>query len=99
MTFLSNDEREKLRSQHKKERDKRICDRIKAVLLYDEGWTLMQISHVLLLSDDAIRKHIKEYKDLKKLKKLTTPVSIGDKMYFASQTIAVVNNELDWRGL
>ena len=68
MNFLNNEERAQLKAQHKKERDKRICDRIKAVLLYDEGWSLMQISHVLLISDDAIRKHIKDYKFSKKLK-------------------------------
>jgi tRNA (pseudouridine54-N1)-methyltransferase len=38
-------------------------------------------------------------KELKRLKKYLTPVSIGDKMYFASQTVAVVNNELDFRGI
>lgn len=38
-------------------------------------------------------------KELKRLKKYLTPVSIGDKMYFASQTVAVVNNELDYRGI
>lgn len=27
------------------------------------------------------------------------PVSVGDKMYFASQTVVVVNNELDYRGI
>ena len=36
-------------------------------------------------------------KELKRLKKITTPVSIGIKTYFASQTVAVVNNELDYR--
>src|SRR3989344_4535617 len=36
-------------------------------------------------------------KELKRLKKLCTPVSIGKMTYFASQTIAVVNNELDRR--
>lgn len=36
-------------------------------------------------------------KELKRLKKLYTPVSIGSKTYFASQTIAIVNNELDRR--
>jgi len=30
---------------------------------------------------------------------MTNPVSIGPKMYFASQTVAVVNNELDNRGI
>ncbi len=38
-------------------------------------------------------------KELKRLKKTATLVSIGPKTYFASQTIAVVNNELDYRGL
>lgn len=65
--FLSDTEREHLRSQHKRERDKHVCDRIKAVLLYDKGWTLMQIAEALLLSDEAIRRHISEYKTSKKL--------------------------------
>ena len=53
--FLSDKEPQILILQHKNERDKRICDRIKAVLLRDKGWTLMQIAEVLLLSGDAIR--------------------------------------------
>jgi tRNA (pseudouridine54-N1)-methyltransferase len=36
-------------------------------------------------------------KELKRLKTLCTPVSIGKKAYFASQTVAIVNNELDRR--
>lgn len=36
-------------------------------------------------------------KELKRLKKLYTPVSVGKRTYFASQTIAIVNNELDRR--
>lgn len=36
-------------------------------------------------------------KELRRLKKLLRPVSIGKQTYFASQTIAVVNNELDRR--
>ena len=38
-------------------------------------------------------------KEMKQLKKEVKTVSIGDKMYFASQTVAVVNNELDYRGI
>lgn len=38
-------------------------------------------------------------KEFKRLKQYLTPVSIGPHMYFASQTIAVVNNELDYRGI
>jgi tRNA (pseudouridine54-N1)-methyltransferase len=36
-------------------------------------------------------------KELKRLKKIATPVSIGPKMYFASQTVIILNNELDMR--
>lgn len=36
-------------------------------------------------------------KELKRLKQLCTPISIGKRIYFASQTIAILNNELDRR--
>lgn len=38
-------------------------------------------------------------KELKRLKQMSTSISVGPKMYFASQTIAIVNNELDKRNL
>jgi len=36
-------------------------------------------------------------KEMRRLKQIAIPVSIGPKTYFASQTIAIVNNELDRR--
>jgi len=36
-------------------------------------------------------------KELRRLKTICNPVTIGPKVYFASQTISVVNNELDRR--
>lgn len=68
MKFLTEPEREQLKHQHKKERDKRVCDRIKAVLLYDEGWSPKEIARVLLISDEAIRHQIDDYKMSKKLR-------------------------------
>jgi tRNA (pseudouridine54-N1)-methyltransferase len=38
-------------------------------------------------------------KELKRLKSITEPVSIGPEMYFASQTVAIVQNELDRLGI
>jgi len=67
MIFLDDEERTKLRIQHKKERDGKIRDRIKAILLYDKGWTPQQIAEALLISDEAVRNHIDEYKTSKKL--------------------------------
>ena len=39
------------------------------------------------------------HKELKRLKQMVTEISVGPHMYFASQTVAVVNNELDIRGI
>lgn len=68
MSFLNDEERAQLRAEHKKERDKRVCYRINAVLLYDKGWSCREIAEALLLSEDAIRGHIDDYKSSKKLR-------------------------------
>jgi predicted ArsR family transcriptional regulator len=68
MIFLSDQEKMQLRTQHKRERDGRVRDRIKAVLLYDKGWTPQQIADALLISDEAARNHIEDYKASHKLK-------------------------------
>ena len=36
-------------------------------------------------------------KELKRLKSMARPVTIGKKTYFASHTVAIVHNELDRR--
>lgn len=66
--FLSHAEREQLKAQHRRERDKRICYRINAVLLYNAGWTYQEIANALLLNDETVRLHIHEYKESRKLK-------------------------------
>ena len=68
MNFLTDQERAQLKSHHKQERDGRVRDRIKAILLYDEGWTPQQIAKVLLISDQAVRNHVEDYKASSKLK-------------------------------
>jgi len=66
--FLSEAERNTLKTQHRMERDKRVCDRIKAVLLYDKGWNFKKIAEVLLLSDVTVGQHIQDYQASQKLK-------------------------------
>lgn len=39
------------------------------------------------------------HKELKKLKSLSTPISVGKQTYFASQVVTIVNNELDRQGI
>lgn len=67
-SFLTDEEKASLQKQHKKERDGRVRDRIKAVLLRDKGWTRMKIADVLLLSEEVLRLHLKEFHASRKLK-------------------------------
>ena len=58
---LTEIEKSDLKSRHKVERDRRVCDRIKAVLMYDDGYSFDEIAKVLLLSREGIRKHLIDY--------------------------------------
>lgn len=64
---LSPDERTQLLVQHRKERDGKIRDRIKAVLAFDDGYSYSEISRILLLDDETIRRHIADYFNKHKL--------------------------------
>jgi transposase len=65
--MLTSTERQKLVVRHRKERDGRVRDRIKAVLAYDDGYSYSEISRILLLDDETIRRHIDDYQREKKL--------------------------------
>lgn len=65
--FITRAERRRLIKQHKLERDGRIRDRIKAVLMYADGYNFTQISKILLLDDETIRRHISDYQEESKL--------------------------------
>ncbi len=58
---LSKKERENLLQSHRQERDRRVCDRIKAVLAYDDGYSYAEIAKILLLDDETIRRHVEDY--------------------------------------
>lgn len=65
--FLDQSEREYLESQHKCERDGRVRDRIKAVLLYDKGWSYRKIAEALFITPEAARQHTLDYETTQKL--------------------------------
>jgi transposase len=61
-------EKEALELQHSKERDRRVADRIKAVLLNAEGWTQKQIAQALRIRYETVQDHLNDYQNSKKLK-------------------------------
>ncbi len=50
-----------LESRHKKCSDKRECDRIKAILLSDEGWPSTMIFQALRKHQTSIIRHLNDY--------------------------------------
>ena len=65
--FLEEKEKKELREKHRKERDRKVADRIKTVLLFNKGWEYKEIAEVLLLDDETIRRHVNDYLSSKKL--------------------------------
>jgi transposase len=87
--LLTSKERENLIQRHRKERDKRVCDRIKAVLAYDDGYSYSEIAKILLLDDETIRRHIEDYQTKKKL----NPESGGSESKLTKdETFALINH-------
>lgn len=86
---LTFEQKVALEKHHKKERDGRIRDRIKAVLLYSEGWTQTQIAQALRVRVETIHNHLNDYMHEEKLK----PKNGGSQAKFSqSQTFEFIKH-------
>ena len=65
---LTQQQKSVLESRHKMSRDARECDRIKAVLLRSEGWSVKASSQALRKTEQSIARHINDYLTKEKLK-------------------------------
>lgn len=66
--YLAPEEKDALEREHALKENGKERDRIKAILLRSEGWTVPQISQALRLHQSTIIKHIEAYKTAGKLK-------------------------------
>ncbi len=66
-SFLSSQEEENLRNQHRKEKNRKRADRVKAVLLSNKGWTYKSIAEALFLDEETVSTHVSDYKSKNKL--------------------------------
>lgn len=64
---LSKEDKAELEKRHRVERDGRIRDRIKAVLLFSEGWTGEEIAQALRIHPETVYEHLGEYRTQEKL--------------------------------
>ena len=66
--IITETEKQALEKQHKTERDRRIADRIKAVLLHSEGWSQIDIAQALRIRPETVHDHLCDYQNSQKLK-------------------------------
>jgi len=65
--FLKEQEVLDLRLRHRKEKDGRTRDRIKVILLSNDGWSFRKIAHALFLDENTVGRHLHEYLENKKI--------------------------------
>lgn len=65
---LTEQRKKELESRHRVERDGRVRDRIKAVLLKSEGWTDAMIGQALRIHVDTVGHHLQDWQQEQKLK-------------------------------
>lgn len=59
---LTKQEKAGLESRHKQTRDAKECDRIKAILLRSENWTVPMISQALRIHESTVTRHINDFR-------------------------------------
>lgn len=64
---LTSQEKSSLEERHRKTRDVHEHDRIKAILLRSEGWTVSSIAQALRVHESTITRHVKDYLKNQKL--------------------------------
>lgn len=60
---LSDKQAKQLKLLHKKEKNRRGADKIKAILLLGTGWSLSEVSEALLLDTETLRTYVKKYRE------------------------------------
>ena len=61
--FLDESQRAHLMRMHRIERDRKVGDRLKAVLLVDRGESVPDIAKFLLVDEETVRRHVRDYLD------------------------------------
>ena len=61
LSILKVEQRQELLVRHKSERDKRVADRIKAVLWRDGGMSYGEIGRLLFLTDEGARQQVEDF--------------------------------------
>jgi transposase len=59
--FLTRDQVDELRQSHRKMRDKKVADRIKAIIALNSGWSYKDVAEILLLDEVTMRRYVHQF--------------------------------------
>ena len=83
---LTSSEKVSLEAQHRKTKDRKAGDRIKAVLLRSESWTIPMIAQALRLHESTVSQHLEDYLN----GKLKNESGGSDSLLNEQQTLALI---------
>lgn len=66
--ILTAEQKIALEMQHRQNRDRRVCDRIRCVLLCSEGWSPVMIAQSQRIDETTVRRHLNDRLNEEKLK-------------------------------
>ena len=58
---LTQEQRTEIIQLHKKCRERKHADKLKSILLLDDGFSCTDVGRILLLDDDTVRKYRNQY--------------------------------------
>jgi len=93
---LTLSERAELRAEHRKTRDQREADRIKAVLSLADGWKAEQVAQILLIDPNTVRTWFKRYRE-GGVSRLLEVEYRGSECALNAVELAVLEREVDTR--
>jgi transposase len=93
MSNLTAKQRSQLISLHRHTKDRRQADRIKTVLLLDQGWEYRRIAEALFLDDSTLRSYIQQY-ETNGLDELLHDNFTGSKKQLSEVQIETLKTEL-----
>ena len=92
--FLTLDEVLSLQVAHRKERDRKLADRIKCILFLNKGLTYAEVSDLLMIDDNTARKFYEIY-TTKGLEELMRVHYVAALSYLTLKQMARLSNYLD----
>ncbi|EBR8157936.1 IS630 family transposase [Salmonella enterica subsp. enterica serovar Newport] len=66
--MLTAEQKIALEMQHRQNRDRHVCDRIRCVLLCSEGWSPVMIAQSQRIEEATVRRHLNDWLNEEKLK-------------------------------